>query len=97
MSAWYALAAMGIYPICPGDTRYQVTSPVFNSITIQLDEHFYGGNTFSIIAENNSPENIYIQSMMLNGKPLDRYWIRHDEITSGGILELIMGPEPLGL
>ncbi|MFC1652094.1 GH92 family glycosyl hydrolase [Planctomycetota bacterium] len=94
MSAWYVLAAMGIHPICPGDNRYQITSPVFNRITLRLDAVYYGGRTFSFVAKNNSSENIYIQSMTLNGKPLDRFWLSHEEITGGGILEMTMGPKP---
>jgi predicted alpha-1,2-mannosidase len=91
MSAWYVLAAMGIHPTNPGDNKYQITSPVFNKITLQLDKEYYNGNTFTIIAHNNSKENIYIKSIQLNGKPLDRYWITHNEIVSGGLLELEMG------
>jgi len=94
MSAWYVLAAMGIHPICPGDSKYQITSPVFGKVKIELDSKYYLGKQFSIIAKNNSADNIYIQSIKLNGKPLARYYILHDEIVSGGILEMEMGPEP---
>jgi len=94
MSAWYVLAAMGIHPINPGDNKYQITSPVFNEIEIKLDPNYYSGKTFKIVANNNSEENIYIQSMLLNGEPLERYWITHEEITQGGILELEMGLNP---
>jgi predicted alpha-1,2-mannosidase len=94
MSAWYVLASMGIHPICPGDNKYQITSPVFNKIEINLDSDYYTGKKFTIIANHNSPENIYIQSMKLNGKVLDRFWISHDEIVKGGILEMEMGAEP---
>ena len=94
MSAWYVLAAMGIHPINPGDNIYQITSPVFNSIEIHLDNNYYSGKTFKILANNNSKDNIYIQSISLNGNPLDRYWITHQEITNGGLLEMQMGPEP---
>jgi len=95
MSAWYVLAAMGIHPICPGDNKYQITSPVFNKIEVTLDGKYYAGKKFTIVANNNSPENIYIQSLKLNGIPLERYWITHDEIVEGGILEMEMGPEPV--
>jgi len=91
MSAWYVLAAIGIHPINPGDNKYQITSPVFNKIELQLDKEYYNGNKFIIIAHNNSKENIYIQSIKLNGEKLDRYWITHDEIVNGGVLELEMG------
>lgn len=91
MSAWYVLAAMGIHPINPGDNKYQITSPLFNKITLHLDGTYYHGNTFTMIAHNNSKENIYIKSITLNGEKLDRYWITHDEIVQGGVLTLEMG------
>ena len=91
MSAWYVLAAMCIHPVCPGNPRYEITSPVFESVEINLDTHFYSGKNFKIIAHNNSPQNIYIQSVSLNGKKLNRLWITHDEIVKGGVLEFEMG------
>ncbi len=94
MSAWYVLAAMGLHPVCPGDNTWLITSPVFSKITIRLDSKYCSGDSFTVEARNNSAENIYIQSARLNGKPLDRAWIKHCEIASGGTLELIMGPEP---
>jgi predicted alpha-1,2-mannosidase len=97
MSAWYVLAALGIHPICPGDNIYQITSPVFSEVEINLDPDYYQGKKFTIRAHNNSPENIYIQSMELNGSPLNRFWITHQEIVAGGILEMEMGAEPPAL
>lgn len=94
MSAWYILAAMGMHPVNPGDNIYILTSPVFKEIAIQLDPDFYKGKSFTIKARNNSPENVYIQSAKLNGKELDRGWIRHEELAEGGTLEFVMGPEP---
>jgi len=94
MSAWYVLSAMGIHPICPGDNKYQITSPVFSKIKITLDAKYSSGKRFTIIARKNSDKNIYIQSMKLNGKPLNRYWLSHQEIIAGGKLEMKMGPEP---
>ena len=95
MSAWYILAAMGIHPICPGNSRYEITSPVFQEVEIKLDQRFYPGKKFKIVAHNNSSENIYIQSVALNGKKINRLWITHDEITEGGVLEMYMGKKPL--
>ena len=95
MSAWYVLASIGLHPINPGDNKYQITSPVFSKITITLDPDYYSGKTFTIIAHDNSDENIYIQSIKLNGQELNRYWISHEEVTQGGILELEMGNEPV--
>jgi len=94
ISAWYVLAASGFHPICPGDNKYQITSPVFNKITFTLDTDYYSGKTFTVIANNNSKENVYIQSIKLNGKPLNRYYIYHQELSSGGELYLEMGPKP---
>ncbi len=95
MSAWYVLASIGLHPISPGDNKYQITSPVFSKVEITLNSDYYDGKNFTILAHNNSDENIYIQSMKLNGKKLGRYWISHDEISSGGLLELEMGAEPM--
>jgi predicted alpha-1,2-mannosidase len=94
MSAWYVMAAMGIHPVCPGDTRYEITSPVFSSIRILLDPAYAKGKTFTIRAIHNSPENIYIQGATLNGKPYDRCYLDHADVMAGGVLELTMGKKP---
>ncbi|NDW08585.1 GH92 family glycosyl hydrolase [Dysgonomonas sp. 520] len=91
MSAWYVLAASGIHPLCPGDVRYEITSPVFDEISFNLDS----GKTFTIIANENSTENIYIQNMELNGKRYTRYYLNYDDIISGGKLVLNMGKKPV--
>lgn len=94
MSAWYVLAASGLHPVCPGDGIYILTSPVFEKVTFRLSPVYAIGETFSIIVRGNAKENIYIQSIRLNGQALDRLWITHQEIVSGGLLELEMGPQP---
>lgn len=94
MSAWYILAAIGIHPICPGDNIYELTSPMFDKVTIPLDRNYYKGKQFTVLARNNSEENIYIQSVSLNGKKLNRLWITHQEIVQGGVLEFVMGKLP---
>jgi len=94
MSAWYALASIGLHPVCPGDNRFEITSPVFDEITLHLDPEYASGKTFSIIAKNNGPENDYIQRATLNGKPLNRSYLNYREIASGGTLELVMGETP---
>lgn len=94
MSAWYILSSIGFHPIAPGNTRYELTSPVFDRITIKLDKKYASGKTFTIIAKNNSAGNIYIQGATLNGKRYDKCYIRHDDIIKGGVLELEMGSEP---
>lgn len=94
MSAWYVLAASGFHPVTPGSTRYELTSPVFSKVEIALDPAWYKGRSFTIIAKGNSPENIYIQSAVLNGKPYQKCYIDHKDIVAGGRLELTMGAQP---
>ncbi len=93
MSAWYILAASGIHPVCPGETRMEITSPVFDKIEFKLDPKYFKGEKFTVIAHDNSPENIYIQKAMLNGEEYSNCYIDFSEISNGGTLELYMGPE----
>ncbi len=94
MSAWYVLAASGIHPVAPGENRYEITSPVFNRIEIKLDPKYAKGEIFTIVANNNSDENIYIQSAKLNGQNWNNCWISHEQLAAGGVLELEMGKQP---
>ena len=94
MSAWYVLAASGLHPYCPGDTRIEITSPLFDRIVFHLDKDYFAGKTFTIEAHDNSPENIYIQRAQLNGKPYNRCWLDFSDIAAGGHLELFMGSTP---
>ncbi len=94
MAAWYNMAAMGIYQVCPGNPVYQITAPIFDEVKIKLDDKIYKGGEFIVKANNLSNENIYVQSATFNGKPLDRSWLKHDEITAGGELVFEMGSTP---
>jgi predicted alpha-1,2-mannosidase len=94
MSAWYVLAASGLHPVCPGDNRYEITSPVFDRITFRLDPEYAKGGSFTIIAANNSEKNIYIESAFLNDKPLYDCWISHEQLVAGGTLRLKMSDKP---
>jgi len=94
MSAWFVMAASGLHPACPGDPRYEIFTPLVGQVTIRLDPKYATGKTFTISTQNNSAENIYIQSAQLNGKPLNRCWITHDEIIAGGKLDLVLGSKP---
>jgi predicted alpha-1,2-mannosidase len=90
MSAWYVLSSMGFYPVNPANGAYVFGSPLFNKVEIALP----GGKTFSIIAENNNAENIYMQSAELNGKPYTKSFITHKDILNGGTLRFVMGNKP---
>ncbi len=94
MSAWYVFAAIGLHQACPGDPRFEIFTPLFDKVTIQLDPKFTKGGTFTITAKNNSPENVYIQWARLNGQPMNRCWLNYSEITAGGTLDLVLGPNP---
>jgi predicted alpha-1,2-mannosidase len=94
MSAWYVLAATGIHPVCPGDTRQEITSPAFDKTIFKLDSKYAKGGTFTIAAKNNSAKNVYIQKARLNGKPYNKCYIDYSQIAAGGYLELTMGPKP---
>lgn len=90
MSAWYILSAAGFYPVCPGSTQYVIGSPLFSKISFNLEN----GKTFSVIAENNTPDNVYVNSAFLNGQPITRSWIDYSEIMAGGDLKLVMSNTP---
>lgn len=94
MAAWYNMAAMGLYQVCPGDPVYQLTAPIFDEVSIDLGNSIYNGEKVTIKANNLSDENIYIQSATLNGQPLNRSSLNHEEIVKGGELVYEMGPEP---
>jgi predicted alpha-1,2-mannosidase len=90
MSAWYVLAASGIHPVCPGETRFELTSPMFPRIVWNLPN----GKTFTINAPQNTFTNFNIQSATLNGKAYNRCYIDYADIIKGGTLDLVMGPSP---
>jgi predicted alpha-1,2-mannosidase len=90
MSAWYVFSAMGLYPYSPASANYEIGSPLFEKSVINLAE----GKSFTIIAEQVSDENYYIQEATLNGKPFSKTTLSHQEITNGGTLVFKMGPEP---
>jgi predicted alpha-1,2-mannosidase len=90
ISAWFVFNALGFYPVCPGTPYYILGSPLFEKIVINLPN----GKTFTILAENNSKDNIYVQKVYLNDKEINRAWITHEEIISGGTLKFIMGDKP---
>ena len=94
MSAWYVLAASGVHPSCPGNTRMEITSPVFDKVEFRLDPTYYSGKTFTVIAHDNNTNNIYIQKALLNGKEYNKCYLDFADIVAGGTLELFMGDQP---
>jgi len=90
MSAWYIFSVLRFYPVCPGTTQYAIGSPGVSSAVIELPD----GKTFTIKAPGLSEKNSYIQSMTLNGKPLDKPFIDHADLVAGGVLIFNMGAKP---
>ena len=90
MSAWYVFSAMGFYPVNPVSGEYEIGTPLFSEIQMHLDN----GKTFTVLAPGVSRENIYIQSVKVNGQPYDKSYITHRQIMDGATVEFEMGPEP---
>ena len=90
MSAWYIFSSIGFYPLNPSNGAYVFGSPLFDDVTMKLQDN----KTFRVIAENNSDKNIYIQSVELNGKDYKYSYITHKDLTKGGTLKFTMGPKP---
>lgn len=90
MSAWYIFSTMGFYPVNPADGTYQLGTPLFEKISLRLEN----GKIFSVKAKNVSDKNIYVQSVKLDGKPYNKTFITHRDLMNGGSLEFTMGAEP---
>ncbi len=89
-SAWYVFSAMGFYPVCPGAGQYVFGAPLFNKITLRLEN----GNTFVIHADNNSKENLYVEDVKLNGAEWNKNYISHEALQAGGKLDFTMSAIP---
>jgi predicted alpha-1,2-mannosidase len=89
-SAWYVFSALGFYPVTPGVPEYVIGSPLFDKVTM----HLQNGNTFRIEAENNMDNNHFIQSMKLNNATYNNTWIDYNEIQKGGALYFKMDATP---
>ena len=89
-SAWYVFSALGFYPVTPGIPQYVIGSPLFEKVTISLQN----GNTFKINTVNNNYQNHYIQSLKLNGNNYNKTWIDYNDIQKGGSLDFEMSNRP---
>ncbi|MDR2953904.1 MAG: GH92 family glycosyl hydrolase [Prevotella sp.] len=90
MASWYVLSALGIYGVCPGTDEYVLGSPLFKKTTITMED----GKKFIIEADNNSKDNIYVQSVSLNEKQLNKNYITYKDIINGGTIKYVMGDQP---
>lgn len=90
MSAWYVLSAMGFYPINPANGVYDIGSPIFDTVQINLEN----GKKCLIVTHDNSPENIYVGKMEINGKPYTKSYILHSDIADGARIDFYMTADP---
>jgi len=90
MSSWYILSSLGIYAVCPGTDEYVLGSPLFKKATITMED----GKKFVVEANNNSKENVYVQSVTLNGNPVNKNYITYKDIVNGGTIKYEMGGQP---
>ncbi|MDW3194967.1 MAG: GH92 family glycosyl hydrolase [Cytophagales bacterium] len=91
MSAWYLFSALGFYPVNPADGRYVLGSPQVDEAILSLPE----GKQFKVIAKNQGLDHVYVQQVLLNGVPLDRSYITHEEVVDGGTLIFEMSNNPV--
>ena len=89
-SAWYVFSALGFYPVCPGTDEYVLGAPLFKKAVL----HFENGNSLTIDAGNNSAQNVYIQSLQVDGNEYTKNYLRHEDLLKGGTLKFEMGDKP---
>ncbi|MBN2844301.1 MAG: GH92 family glycosyl hydrolase, partial [Sedimentisphaerales bacterium] len=89
-SAWYVFSALGFYSVCPGANEYVIGSPLFKSARIKLEN----GKEIVIKSQNNSPKNVYINSLKLNGSEYDKNYFTYDDFQKGALIDFDMASEP---
>ena len=97
MGSLAVLLKIGLFSTDGGTSAkpfYEITSPLFDKVTIQLNPQYYTGNKITIQTKNNGPNNVYIQSTKFNGKSFNMPWLMHDDLIKGGLLEINMGATP---
>ncbi|WP_367752254.1 GH92 family glycosyl hydrolase [Flavobacterium sp. WC2430] len=90
MSAWYIFSSLGFYPVAPGSDEYAIGSPLVNNAVLTLEN----GNQFKVNVINQSPKNVYVQKVLLDGKTVTDFVLKHKSITDGGTLTFYMGSKP---
>jgi putative alpha-1,2-mannosidase len=97
LGAWFVLAGMGLFDV-QGGTRtnpeFQIASPLFESVTIQLNPRYHKGSRFQIAVQGDVVHDDYIQSIKLNGNPHLKYSLTSAEVSAGGKMEIVLGKEP---
>ena len=97
LSAWYVLSAIGFAQLCPADPKFYINTPLFRSATLTLDPEYHSctiAKTFTVHCDSDPICTPYIQALYLNGERLNRMYLTYEEITSGGVLNFILTPNP---
>ena len=97
LGSFSALLAIGLFSArggCENPPIYEITPPIFDTVTIQLDSRYYPASKFVIKTYNHSPDDCYIQAAKLDGQPLTNCWIYQSDFAAGKTLELWLGPKP---
>jgi predicted alpha-1,2-mannosidase len=94
LSAWYVWSALGFYPVCPGSNRYEIGSPLFKLVQIEINKSFYPGGMLTLKTINNSDRNGYIRSILMNGEDFKSDHFEHDALVNGKTIVFNMDSEP---
>lgn len=94
LSTWLLYSMMGFYPVCPGDMDYALFTPVFDQVTIQLSERYYGNSEIVLKTIKDRENSAYIDRMSLNGKAHKRYFLSHDDLTQGNTFTFYLTDKP---
>ncbi|MFC2313613.1 MAG: GH92 family glycosyl hydrolase [Prevotella denticola] len=90
-SAWYVFSALGFYPVCPGSTRYMIGTPYFRTAKVHLEN----GKTLTIHADTDNPANRYIRRIMMNGQLYPHYYLEHEQLKAGAMIDFTMSDRPV--
>ncbi len=94
LSAWYFWSALGFYPVCPGSNRYEIGSPLFKLVQVEINKSFYPGGMLTLKTINNSDQNGYIRSILMDGEDYKNDYFKHDALISGKTIVFNMDFEP---
>jgi predicted alpha-1,2-mannosidase len=90
MSAWYIFSSLGFYPVSPGNDQYAIGSPLIKNATLHLEN----GKILTITTENQGQDNFFVQKVEINGKAINRNYLKHSDITNGGGIKFYLGNKP---
>jgi putative alpha-1,2-mannosidase len=95
LSAWYLWSSLGFYPACPGSNFYEIGSPAFKLVQIQINKSFYPGGVLTLKSINNSDRNCYIRSILVNGEEYKNSRLKHETLVSGDAIVFNMDSQPM--